>query len=537
MKYGFVLDQRKCIGCHACTVACKAENEVPLGAFRTWVKYIEKGEFPNTRRYFAVLRCNHCDNAPCVTICPTVALFKRDDGIVDFDNSRCIGCKSCMQACPYDAIYIDPDSHTAAKCHYCAHRVELGLQPACVLVCPEQAIIAGDLENPSSEIARLVAREQVSVRKPEQGTAPKVYYLGADDAALTPGVARRESSYMWAERPADGHSVLSLSQPLISFEPGGAQPTSGENGARDLSQTSHEPERLGRLARIREVYDVYHAQPWGRKVSGYLWTKSIGAGALLAAALAGLFGVSGGTTLQVVAPALAILFTLITTVLLVTDLKRPDRFHYVLLKPNTKSWLVIGTWILIAYGAISALWLLGGLTRAGWVELLRWPTVVLALGAAGYSAFLFAQAEGRDFWQSPLLLPQLILAALVAGSATLLIVSAFSPAAASAPEGSPFAKLLALGLIGMAVVLFAELFTPHPNHDVAEAVKLITEGPLSLVFWVGAVFIGMVVPLVLLLLTRGAANPLALLAGVTALVGLLIYEDLWVQAGQHPPLS
>src|SRR5438552_5810598 len=128
-RFGFVIDHRKCIGCHACTLACKAENDVPLGAFRTWVKYIEKGEFPNTRRYFTVLRCNHCTDAPCVTICPTVALYKRPDGIVDFDRDRCIGCKSCMQACPYDALYIDPHTHTAAKCHYCAHRTQIGLRP------------------------------------------------------------------------------------------------------------------------------------------------------------------------------------------------------------------------------------------------------------------------------------------------------------------------------------------------------------------------------------------------------------------------
>jgi len=134
MRYGFVIDQRKCIGCHACTVACKEENQVPLGVNRTWVKYIEKGTFPDTRRYFSVMRCNHCDNAPCVTICPTVALYRRPDGIVDFDGERCIGCKSCMQACPYDALYIDPETQTAAKCHYCAHRVEVGLEPACVIV-------------------------------------------------------------------------------------------------------------------------------------------------------------------------------------------------------------------------------------------------------------------------------------------------------------------------------------------------------------------------------------------------------------------
>ena len=132
------------------------ENEVPLGSFRTWVKYIEKGEFPNTQRHFSVMRCNHCADAPCVAICPTKALHMRDDGIVDFDSQRCIGCKSCMAACPYDAIYLDADQHTAAKCHYCAHRVDIGLQPACVLVCPVQAIVSGDMDDPSSTISRLM---------------------------------------------------------------------------------------------------------------------------------------------------------------------------------------------------------------------------------------------------------------------------------------------------------------------------------------------------------------------------------------------
>ena len=198
-KFGFVIDHRKCIGCHACTLACKSENDVPIGTFRTWVKYVEKGEFPNTRRFFTVLRCNHCTDAPCVTICPTVALYKRPDGIVDFNGDRCIGCKSCMQACPYDALYIDPNTHTAAKCHFCAHRTEIGLQPACVVGCPEQAIVAGDLDDPMSRIAQLVARETTIVRRPEQGTKPNVYYVGADDAALTPGVPSQPTQYMWSQ--------------------------------------------------------------------------------------------------------------------------------------------------------------------------------------------------------------------------------------------------------------------------------------------------------------------------------------------------
>ena len=215
VRYGFVIDQTRCIGCHACTVACKEENRVPLGAFRTWVKYVERGEFPHTRRHFAVLRCNHCDHAPCVTICPTVALYRRADGIVDFDRDRCIGCKSCMQACPYDALYIDPDTHTAAKCHFCAHRVERSLEPACVIVCPERAILAGDLDDPGSEVARVLAREQVLVRKPEQGTRPKVFYVGADAATLTPQVQRPGAATLWGQRPAaagaaDGEPMAEL---------------------------------------------------------------------------------------------------------------------------------------------------------------------------------------------------------------------------------------------------------------------------------------------------------------------------------------
>jgi len=274
MKYAFVIDQRKCIGCHACTVACKAENDVPIGVYRTWVRYIERGEFPHTRRYFLVNRCNHCDDAPCVAICPTRALYKRPDGIVDFDSSRCIGCKSCMQACPYDALYIDPNTHTAAKCNYCAHRTELGLEPACVVVCPERAIIAGDLHNPASEIARIVAREPVRTRKPEQGTGPNVYYLGADEAAINPEAAVEELPHMtmWSTLLKPQHedeSAIDMSKSLRN----GGQGFRGDRQGR--------PEQEARV-----VYDTpKNRAPWGWKVSTYLGTKSLGAGTMIVAAL------------------------------------------------------------------------------------------------------------------------------------------------------------------------------------------------------------------------------------------------------------
>ena len=510
MRYGFVIDQRKCIGCHACTVACKEENRVPLGAFRTWVKYIERGRFPNTRRYFSVLRCNHCDDAPCVTICPTVALYRRADGIVDFDNARCSGCKSCMQACPYDALYIDPDTRTAAKCNYCAHRVEVGLEPACVIVCPEEAIVAGDLDDPSTRIARLVATEQVQVRKAEQGTRPKVFYLGADGSSLTPALQRASPEFMWSQRPAQEMDLIRMVATIQESEP---------NGDGTLG---------------RPVYDVPHMpRPWGGKVSGYLWTKAIAAGALLVAALGTIAGdAAGGRLSGVVAPILALIFLTLTTGLLIGDLKRPDRFHYILLKGNRTSWLVWGAWILMAYGAIAVLWLLGGLAgNSGLLRVLALPTAALAAATAGYSAMLFGQAEGRDFWQSPLLLPHLLVSAAVAGCASLIVMYALT---GEDVRGLWTLKWgLAATLVGHALVVAAELFGSHGSVDVARAARLVTHGGLRGAFWGGAVVVGIALPLLLVWL----GPPGATLASLLALAGLWFYEDVWVKAGQSIPLS
>jgi Fe-S-cluster-containing dehydrogenase component/formate-dependent nitrite reductase membrane component NrfD len=510
VRYGFVIDQRKCIGCHACTVACKEENQVPLGAFRTWVKYVERGAYPYTRRYFSVLRCNHCDDAPCVTICPTVALYRRDDGIVDFDNSRCIGCKSCMQACPYDALYIDPDTSTAAKCHYCAHRVEVGLEPACVVVCPEQAIIAGDLDDPASRIARLVATEQVQVRKPEQGTRPKVFYLGADASALSPTLQAPAEQYLWAQRPA---GEVDLVRMVVELQQ--------RDGHGD-----------GTLS--RPVYDAPHMpRPWRGKVAAYLWTKSIAAGTLLLSAAATILGHAGGGMLSgVLAPALALVFLTLTTALLVLDLKRPDRFYYIVLKPNPRSWLVIGAWVLMAYGVFATLWFVGGLLEMDrLLVVLAVPTLLLAGGAAGYSAFLFNQAEGRDFWQSPLLLPHLLAGAVTAGAAALVLAEALGRR--DEPKIAELALVLMAGLVALAVILVAELGGRHANVDASRAAKLITDGRYRWWFWGGVVVAGILLPVGLAAL--GTAG--AVVASVLALGGLWIYEDLWVRAGQVVPLS
>ena len=515
MRYGFVIDQRKCIGCHACTVACKEENQVPLGVNRTWVKYIEKGTFPDTRRYFSVMRCNHCDNAPCVTICPTVALYRRPDGIVDFDGDRCIGCKSCMQACPYDALYIDPETQTAAKCHYCAHRIEVGLEPACVIVCPVQAIVPGDLDDPGSEIARLVAGQQTAIRKPEQGTQPKLFYLGADEASLTPAMQDRDSGYLFAERsliPVPG-------RPSVAGEP---VPV-GDDGI-DL------------LRMARTVYDVAHPErPWGWKVSAYLWTKSIAAGALLVAALATMGGLSAaGPVAAVAAPVISLIFLALTTALLVLDLKRPKRFLYLLFKPNWRSWLVWGGFILMAHGLLAVMWLAAGWTQdSGALVLLALPMLLVAAASAGYSAFLFGQAEGRDFWQSPLVLPHLLLAAVTAGCASLLLAAIFFVGDPRVAQG--IAGALWLVLVVSLLVLFAETVTTHASYDAARAARLITRGPYRARFWWGVVVGGTVVPVLLLMSPFFPWAPAT--ASLLALGGLWLWEDLWVRAGQALPLS
>jgi Fe-S-cluster-containing dehydrogenase component/formate-dependent nitrite reductase membrane component NrfD len=507
LRYGFVIDQRKCIGCHACTVACKEEHRVPLGAFRTWVKYVERGRYPDTRRYFSVLRCNHCDDAPCVAICPTVALYRRDDGIVDFDGERCIGCKSCMQGCPYDALYIDPATNTAAKCNYCAHRIEVGLEPACVIVCPERAIIAGDLDDPRAPIARLVATEQVQVRKPEQGTRPKLFYLGADASALTPSLQAPTESYVFATRPqAEVDLVRMVAEVQGAERPDGA------------------------LA--RPAYDAPHlVRPWGWKVSAYLWTKSIAAGALMMGALGVLIGAPPSSLLAgVVPPLLALAFLALTTGLLIFDLKRPDRFHYILFKGNRRSWLVKGAWILMGYGLVAAAWLIAAYAgHAGLLRVLALPALLLAAGAAGYSAFLFGQAEGRDFWQSPLLLPHLLVAAFGAGAAALLIAGI--PAGGDPPSLNLIVIALIVALALEAALLFAEFNGAHANVDAARAARLITRGGLSVRFWGGTVVAGIALPLVLVF------TPAVLLGAVLALAGLWIYEDVWVKAGQSIPLS
>lgn len=180
-RWAMLVDLRKCIGCQACTVACGMENDVPSGHFRTIVSTYEIEADNQVHSVVLPRLCNHCENPPCIPVCPVQATYQRNDGIVVVDNERCVGCGYCVQACPYDARFINPKTQTADKCTFCVHRVEAGLLPACVETCVGGARIFGDLKDTDSTVSQLVAGLPTKGLRPEMKTRPQVYYVGLED--------------------------------------------------------------------------------------------------------------------------------------------------------------------------------------------------------------------------------------------------------------------------------------------------------------------------------------------------------------------
>ena len=189
-RYAMVIDLRKCVGCHSCTQACKAEFELPQGVWRSWVKKLRKtSDDGSVKDFFLPRLCNHCDKPPCVSVCPVQATYKNRDGVTLQRADRCIGCKYCIQACPYTARYVHPETKVVDKCTFCYdNRVRKGRLPACVEACPGGARIFGDLHNSGSEVAKLVASLPMQTLKPEQGTRPMVFYHQADEQIMQGGL-------------------------------------------------------------------------------------------------------------------------------------------------------------------------------------------------------------------------------------------------------------------------------------------------------------------------------------------------------------
>jgi molybdopterin-containing oxidoreductase family iron-sulfur binding subunit len=193
-----VIDLKRCIGCYACQLSCKAENGTPPGVLFARVLKKEEGQYPSVRQLFLPVLCNHCEDAPCVDACPTGASFKWEDGIVDIDADKCVGCRACMMACPYSNRYYNDgpqqyyekgvtayerarvslhQTDVVMKCNFCRDRVRSGKQPACVANCPTVARYFGDLDDPNSEVSRLIKERGGYALHPELGTKPSVYYL------------------------------------------------------------------------------------------------------------------------------------------------------------------------------------------------------------------------------------------------------------------------------------------------------------------------------------------------------------------------
>jgi Fe-S-cluster-containing dehydrogenase component/formate-dependent nitrite reductase membrane component NrfD len=514
VQLGFVIDHSRCIGCHACTVACKSENQVPVGSFRTWVKYTEAGEFPAVKRSFAVLRCNQCTAAPCVTICPTGALAKRPDGIVDVDPKACIGCKSCMHGCPYDALYIHPDKGTAEKCHFCAHRAEQGLAPACAIVCPTEAIIPGDFHDDDSRVSRLKREHALAARKTEAGTGPNVLYLEAAAAGLDPLQTSDAGGHLWAAR-----------HPAVPMD------------AREFDALQGE---LEQRARARTTYDVAHPPLWGWKISAYLLTKALASGVFLASIASGLWHFQNAPherTLALGIPALGLFFLALTAVLLVADLKRPERFLFILTRPNTRSWLVRGTYALMSYGALLAFafawnWLEVEPITMDWKFSL--PTALAAALSAAYTGWLFGQAKGRVLWMQQGLWLRLVLQATAAGAALLLAVGPWFGLEDGPGIGLNGTLLVSLGLLLFFSVFEAGLAPRGREEEYARALALLKRGPYAKEHAVVGLLFGTIVPLVLLVFEHELGCQIA---GALVLLGLASEKSLLVRAGQALPIS
>lgn len=222
-RWAMVMDLRRCIGCRACTVACKSENRVSLGRFRAVIQEKTMGSFPNTKKAFLPLMCNHCKGnekdgvPPCVKACPeypgkrakfktadgktiryrTGATYKRPDGLILIDKEKCIGCGKCIDACPYGVRSFDPfvkaggdpTKQAADKCDMCAHRVDNGVEPSCVNTCQGRARIFGDLNDPNSQVSQLVKQHNLAtpenVLLADKGTNPHVFYIDPDNILKT----------------------------------------------------------------------------------------------------------------------------------------------------------------------------------------------------------------------------------------------------------------------------------------------------------------------------------------------------------------
>lgn len=221
-KYVMLADTTRCINCKACEVACRAEWDTPLGYSRDWVKeveYVNAKGLPEVQLFPG--RCQHCDDPPCVEVCPSGASWKREDGIVLVDHAICSGCELCVPACPYEARWLNPVTNTISKCTFCQPRIDKGLQPACVETCVGRALIFGDANDPNSEVSQLLkAKEWQKLVTDEVNIGPNHYYYTAGKAipdAVMPKLNERHLSGTLMENIVNPLGTLGIGGMMAVF--------------------------------------------------------------------------------------------------------------------------------------------------------------------------------------------------------------------------------------------------------------------------------------------------------------------------------
>ena len=386
------------------------------------------------------------------------------------------------------------------------------LEPACVVVCPTQAILVGDMNDPDSYVAQIINRDTVAVRRPEKETLPKLFYKGAHQATLDPLAAKRPEGglFMWSEQQEGSGFVTS--------------------GNPNFNNTS---------AAALLSYDVAHSIPWDWRVSLYTWTKGLASGVYLIACLLVLLGflsVKNSIWLWTT-PIVCGGFLAITGGLLIWDLEHPKRFHLIFTRPQWRSWLVKGAFIIAGYTIVLALhfiasWV-GSTSFQSWLMIAGIPLSVLT---AIYTAYLFAQAKARDMWQNPLLPPHLFFQALLLGAAVLLLLVVVLVDAFAA-EVYWLLWMLGLSSVIHLLMVWGEVSLTHPTAHARLAIWEMVKGRYKNDFWTGTILslLGGLLPL---LSALGVFSVSIGVAGAPlALMGLMLFENAYVQAGQSVPLA
>jgi formate-dependent nitrite reductase membrane component NrfD len=393
-----------------------------------------------------------------------------------------------------------------------------------------------------------VAKNKVTVRKPEQGTAPKLYYIGGEDVAMHPTATdRTPETFAWADvlplhegdgHGGDGHASKPPKPSVRRSDSGSLLRASGPQG-----DPMGGPIQIGegRMAEqmTQVVWNAQHKVPWHWPVPAYLVTKGIAAGLFLILSLLGpIAGIAIEGADMLAASSASLFFLLVTTALLVYDLERPERFLRIVLRPQWRSWLVRGAYLLIGFSGLVSLWWAGELASTmGWYafdtpDWRMWvmiPAIPFGIGTAIYTAFLFGQAEGRDLWQSPLLPIHMLIQSVMGGAAFLLILDAILGFHASVGALVQTTLLVSVGL-DLAVTLLGEFGMPHASEQAARAAHMITRGRYARSFWLVTIVLGHIVPLFM------GFYP-AWIAGVLVLVGLYAFEHAYVTAPQELPNS